>query len=63
MPPAAWQREPGTLMNWTPRDGELPRGAQETVGGGIARSWRVDLTGMIYAWGYGDKMPLTEAYT
>ena len=62
MSPAAWQRESGTLMKWTPGM-ESCREGHKTVGGGIARRWRVISQGWIYAWGYGDKMPLTGAYT
>lgn len=48
-------------MKWTPG----MEGCQE--GHKSGRWWNCqelegDLTGMIYAWGYGDKMPLTEAY-
>ena len=62
MPPGAWQRESGTLMKWAPGMESCWEG-HKPVGGRIARCWRVISQGWIYAWGYGEKMPLTEAYT
>ena len=59
---AAWQRESGTLMNWTPGTESCQEG-HKTVGAGTARSLRVISQGWTCAWGYGDKMPLTKAYT
>ena len=59
---AAWQRESETLINWTPGT-ESCREGHQTVGAGTARSWRVISQGWTCAWGYGDKMPLTKAYT